>query len=74
MIRVFKGNDVKVVTQGVYKSLYAPLGYKPIIEEKKVKAVVKEPDVKEPDVKEPEVNEPTLNKESSKTTKRKRGE
>ena len=33
MIRIFKDNDIKVVTQGAYNSLYKPLGYKPIIEE-----------------------------------------
>jgi len=62
MIRIFKDNDIKVVTQGAYKSLYAPLGYKPVIEEKP-KAVVKEE----------KVVEPKENKESSKP-RRKRGE
>ena len=59
MIRIFKDNDIKVVTQGVYTNLYAPLGYKPVIEEKPkevVKAVV---------------DKTTTNKESSKTTKKK---
>ena len=41
MIRIFKGNDIKFVTQGVYNSLYKPLGYKPIIEETKQPKVVK---------------------------------
>lgn len=78
MIRIYKGNDVKVVTQGVYKSLYAPLGYKQIIEEKKPKVVnqpknkVKEEPVKKEElVKEEEPKE--IIKESS-NTKRKRGE
>lgn len=42
MIRIFKDNDVKIVTQGVYNNLYKPLGYKPIIEEKPKKTIVDE--------------------------------
>lgn len=67
MIRIFKDNDIKVVTQGVYNNLYKPLGYKPIIEEKKAKASVKEVKVEKP-------QEPNENKESSKINKRNRGE
>lgn len=67
MIRIFKDNDVKVVTQGVYKNLYQPLGYKPIIEEKKEKTVVKEPKIEKP-------QEKKIVKESSKPTRRKRSE
>ena len=66
MIRIFKDNDVKVVTQGVYNNLYKPLGYKPVIEESKPKAVVKEPKVEKP-------KEETVVKESSKTTRKRRG-
>lgn len=69
MIRIYKDNDIKVVTQGVYKNLYQPLGYKIIIEEKKEKAVIKE----EPKVEEPK-EKTVIIKESSKTNKRKRGE
>lgn len=73
MIRIFKDNDVKVVTQGVYKNLYKPLGYQPVIEIKpEVKAEVK-PEVKVV-VKEEVTVKPNENKESSKTTKKKKGE
>ena len=65
MIRIFKDNDVKLVTQGVYKNLYKPLGYKPIIEEKKEKTVVEKPKVEKP-------QEVKIVKESSESTKRKR--
>lgn len=71
MIRIYKDNDVKLVTQGVYNSMYKPLGYKPIIEETKPKAVVKEPKVEEPKVVEPK--EQDVVKESSKTNKKRRG-
>jgi len=63
MIRIFKENDIKVVTNGVYNSLYKPLGYKPVIEE------VKEEQVIQP--KKEEVK-PEKTKESSKTTKKKK--
>ena len=78
MIRIFKDNDIKVVTQGVYNSLYKPLGYKPIIEEKP-KVVVKEEKVVEPkenkvvELEETKIIKPKETKESSKP-KRKRGE
>ena len=36
MLRIYKDNDVKVVTNGVYNSLYKPLGYKPVIESKPI--------------------------------------
>ena len=54
MIRIFKDNDVKLVTNGVYNSIYKPLGYKPIIEEKKVEPVVqpKKEEVKPEQIKE----------------------
>lgn len=64
MIRIFKDNDVKLVTNGVYNSLYKPLGYKPIIE-------VKEEPKKEPVVVQPKKEEvkPEQIKESSKPKK-----
>ena len=65
MIRIFKDNDVKLVTQGVYKNLYEPLGYKPVIEEKKATIPVQP--------KEEVIKEPKQNKESSKY-KKDRGE
>lgn len=76
MIRIYKDNDVKVVTNGAYNQLYRPLGYKPIIEEKKVKVVVQEQEglkPEEPKQEEPKQEEPKRNKESSKP-KRRRGE
>ena len=75
MIKIIKGKDTKVVTQGVYNSLYKPLGYKPIEDAKKVapsKPKVEEPKVKEPKVEEPKVEE-EVKKESSQI-KRRRGE
>ena len=64
MIRIFKDNDIKVVTQGVYDNLYKPLGYKPVIEEKPIKAVVKE-------TVEPKTVSTNIPKESSKISKKK---
>lgn len=54
MIRIFKDNDVKLVTNGVYNSLYKPLGYKPVIEEIKKEPVVqpKKEEVKPEQIKE----------------------
>ena len=70
MIKIFKGNDTKVVTQGVYNSIYKPLGYQPVETTKKV--VTAKPKVEEPKVEEPKA-EVEIKKESSKT-KRRRGE
>ena len=80
MIRIVKNNDVKVVTQGVYNSLYKPLGYKPIEDAKKVapsKPKVEEPKVEEPKVGEPKVEELKVEEEVKKESsqiKRRRGE
>ena len=65
MIKIIKGKDTKVVTQGVYNSLYKPLGYKPIEDAKKVAP-------SKPKVEEPKVEE-EVKKESSQI-KRRRGE
>ena len=79
MIKIYKNNDYKVVTNGVFKSIYEPLGYKPVVENKKVVKVqpkVEEPKVEEPKIEEPKVEEPVElepKKESSRP-KRKRGE
>ena len=35
MIRIYKDNDVKVVTRGAYDTFYKPLGYNLIIDEPK---------------------------------------
>ena len=61
MIKIFKNKDIKIVTNGVYKSLYEPLGYKPFVPEKKKIIVAQKPTT---DVK---------NEESS-LSKKKRGE
>lgn len=70
MIRIFKDNDVKVVTNGVYNQLYKPLGYKPVIEEEKPRVVVQTPKDEKPQ----EPKEIKQIKESSKPHKRNRGE
>lgn len=71
MIRIYKDNDVKLVTQGVYNSMYKPLGYKPIIEEKKSKVAVQTVEETKPE--EPKPEDVKEVKESSKP-KRRRGE
>jgi len=85
MIKIFKDNDTKVVTQGVYNSLYKPLGYKPVeatkpvapIQPKVEETVVEEPKVEEPKVEELKVEEPKVEKvvkKESSGNKKKRGE
>ena len=34
MIRIYKGDDQKLVTKGAYETFYKPLGYKTVIESK----------------------------------------
>ena len=34
MIRIYKGNNQKLVTKGAYETFYKPLGYKTVIENK----------------------------------------
>lgn len=34
MIRIYKDNNVKVVTQGAYNTFYKPLGYNIVLEQK----------------------------------------
>lgn len=75
MIKIFKDNDTKVVTQGVYNSIYKPLGYKPVEVAKPVVTIqpkVEEPKVEEPEIKEVKVEKAT--KKESSGNKRKRGE
>ena len=62
MIRIYKDNDVKLVTQGTYKNLYEPLGYKIIIEAK-AKEVTKEPAKVEEVVEEPVAIEDSIDEE-----------
>lgn len=69
MIRIYKDNDIKLVTKGAYENTYAPLGYKVIIEAK-AQEVTKEPTkTEEVKVEEPvRVEEPTINEDATKTT------
>ena len=39
MIRIYKDNDVKVVTQGAYENIYKSMGYNIVIENKTIKKV-----------------------------------
>lgn len=41
MIRIFKNNDVQLVTKGAFESIFKPLGYKQVIELKEEKPVLK---------------------------------
>lgn len=41
MIRIFKNNDVQLVTKGAFESIFKPLGYKQFIEVKEEKPVLK---------------------------------
>lgn len=41
MIRIFKNNDVQLVTKGAFESIFKPLGYKQVIEVKEEKPVLK---------------------------------
>ena len=58
MIRIFKNNDVQLVTKGAFESIFKPLGYKQVIEVKEEKPVLKN-----------EVRVNTKKNESSKETK-----
>ena len=66
MIRIYKDNDYKIVTQGAYNSLYAPLGYKIVtnikVENNHPAEVIKHKAIGK------------TNKEESSNTKRKKGE
>ena len=44
MIKITNGTDVKEVTNGMYKSLYSFMGYKPVGTKNESKPVVKEPE------------------------------
>ena len=69
MIRIYKDNDVKQVTIGVYKQLYEPLGYKTVIDAPEIKAEdIKEEKVVQP-IEEEKKSEQTI--KSSKNKKRK---
>lgn len=37
MIRIYKNNDMQIVTKGAFESIFKPLGYKQVIEVKEVK-------------------------------------
>ena len=61
MIRIFKNNDVQLVTKGAFESIFKPLGYKQVIEVKEEKPVLKN-----------EVRVNTKKNESSKEKKNKK--
>ena len=42
MIRIYKGNDIKVVTKGAYTNFYKPLGYNIIVESEPIEKLQKE--------------------------------
>ena len=44
MIKITNGTDIKEVTNGMYKSLYSTMGYKPVDTKSESKPVVKEPE------------------------------
>ena len=44
MIKITNGIDTKEVTNGMYKSLYSTMGYKPVGTKNEPKPVVKEPE------------------------------
>ena len=41
MIRIFKNNDVQLITKRAFESIFKPLGYKQVIEVKEEKPVLK---------------------------------
>lgn len=41
MIRIFKDNNIQVVTKGAYEAFYKPLGYNVVVEQKSKKEEVK---------------------------------
>ena len=44
MIRIYKDNNVKVVTKGAYDTFYKPLGYNIVLEQPvKINSEIKEP-------------------------------
>lgn len=62
MLRIYKDNDLKIVTRGAYESFYKPLGYKQIIESTVV--VEKKSEVKS-DTKSTRVNSDKKNKKDA---------
>lgn len=60
MIRIFKNNDVQLVTKGAFESIFKPLGYKQVIEVKEEKPVLK--------------NEVRVNTEKNESLKEKKNE
>lgn len=62
MIRIYKNNDIKLVTKGAYEKFYKPLGYNLIVEE-----VINNTNV---EIFISEDVTPTTNQPEQKTTKR----
>ena len=46
MIRIYKGDNQKLVTKGAYETFYKPLGYKIVLENKSQKIAKKDEETK----------------------------
>lgn len=55
MIKITNGTDVKVVTKGMFDSLYSYMGYRPVGQKVESKPVIEE--------KKEEIQEPSVEKE-----------
>lgn len=64
MLKIYKDNDVKIVTQGAYKDFYEHLGYE-IFKEKPIKKDIEvkpKEIIKEDVVKEDKINKPNYSR------------
>lgn len=68
MIKITNGTDVKEVTNGMYRSLYSYMGYKPVGTKSEPKPVVKEPEKVIEEKKDVEIKE--VKKEFPKVSKK----
>lgn len=71
MVRIYKDNDVKVVTQGAYNTFYKPLGYKIVLEQKNQEEhnIIKKD---KEDVKDIHTNKVVVEEQSEIVTRRKK--
>ena len=71
MIRIYKDNDVKVVTQGAYNTFYKPLGYNIVLEQKNQEEhnIIKKD---KEDVKDIHTNKVVVEEQSEIVTRRKK--
>lgn len=67
MIRIYKDNDIKMVTQGAYNNLYKSLGYKIVLEntQKTVTKVETKPTFEKPKTEDKKVGTVTRLKKGS---------